>query len=118
MRINLQRWNVAKCYARIAIAWAKGFPMHVDQSRGDLLSLPRRMCEQFILQAHNGITAQNYYDLNLFDPRRRWADKRQYVGHFDLPRLFRYLNSQAHEALARDKVVFHLYCEALGIPTS
>lgn len=117
MKICLQQWDVAKRYARIAVEWGKGIPTHVRHSRGALLSLPRRMGEQFVLQARNGITAMNYYDLDLFEARRSWADKRQYIGHFDLPRLFHCLNSNAHEALARDKIVFHLYCDALNIPT-
>lgn len=111
----LHKWSVAKRYARHALSWGSGFPIHVAQSRGEALSLPRRLSEQFLLQLNNAITAKNYYDLGLFDTSMPWREKRQYLGHYDVFQLFKYLNSPSYEALSRDKIVFHLLCEALGI---
>lgn len=115
MHLTLNNIDLARRYLRIAFSYATDLQVHLRAPESPW-SLPRRLGEQFLLQLYNGVTAKNYYDLGLFERDMSWSDKRQYVGHFDLPRLFRFLNSRAYEAITRDKIVFHLYCEALGIP--
>lgn len=74
-----------------------------------------RMSEQFALQALNGVTANDYYELGLYARDMPWSAKREYVGQFDLRRLYSPFNNMAYAMVTTDKILFHLLAEALAI---
>lgn len=90
-------------------------PIHFARRGPCYPALPKRLVEQALLLVSNGITAGDYYYLRLYRAID-WREKRQYLGHFRLSRLYACLNSPAHKAMVADKRLFHLLCVANDLP--
>lgn len=69
------------------------------------------------LQAHRqGVTADLYYDLRLFEPQLSWQQKSEYVGSWIKPRLYRVQGHDAAE-LFKDKLKAAVFFQENAIPS-
>ena len=100
---------------RFAAALARGLPEHVARPGGGL-SLPRRITEQAVLLAANGVTARDYYLHGLDRAALPWAAKRRFLGQFERWRWADRLNPRPWQILTEDKLILHRFLGHVGIP--
>ena len=81
-------------------------------------SVLRRFAEQLSLLWTNRITAEDYYNLGLFDPSMTRAAKRTYLGGYRTSRVYLAFNPQEYHGLIDKKLEFNTYASEAGLPTA
>ncbi len=110
--------------AKIAWRWHSLVPQIADdyryhkQFRGLSTSLRRRFAEQLVLLWSNRIKAADYYNMGLFDPAMPPALKRNYIGRYEIWRLFLAFNPLEHQHLTNKKLEFNACAAKANLPTA
>lgn len=109
--------RIVKRYLGFAAQVVRDLPVHRQQTSREFAPLSARVIEQTRLLRSSAISAEDYYNLGLYDPRLPLDRKSTFLGSFEKGRYFDVLNPPVYDVLARDKVLFHLLADSLKIPT-
>jgi hypothetical protein len=110
--------------AKIVWRWGSLVPQIAEDYRchkqfRDLdTALLHRFVEQLTLLWSNRIRAIDYYNLGLFDPAMPAALKRNYIGRYEIWRLFLTFNPLEHQYLTAKKLDFNVYAAEANLPTA
>jgi Sugar-transfer associated ATP-grasp len=115
MRLPSWRYRLRGCLREVV----SSVPKHV-QARGlpeqPLPSVARRMLEHWALLFANGVSAKDYYVLNLHRRELPWRHKCEFAGSINEVVWLRALNPDSYSAVTEDKLVFKRYLSAAGLP--
>jgi hypothetical protein len=109
---------------KIVWRWRNLLPQMVDDYRVHKRlatlkpPLVRRIIEQQRLLWSNRIRAVDYYNLGLFDPSVTPKSKRDYIGRYEIYRIFTKFNPQEHHHLTNKKMHFNAFARAAQLPTT
>lgn len=109
--------RLAKRYLGLIRQSLADFPMHRDFARRGFGKLSTNVREQARLLRCSGISAEDYFNLGLYEASMPFEAKRSFLGSFDKWRVFDSMTPAVYDILARDKAVFHLLADALDIRT-
>lgn len=112
-----QPLRLAKRYFSLFRQCLSDFPMHRDFAHRGFGQLGNNVREQARLLRYSGISAEDYFNLGLYDAEMPFDAKRSFLGSFDKWRVFDSMTPAVYDILARDKAVFHLLADALDIRT-
>ena len=112
-----QPLRLAKRYLGFFRQCLADFPMHRDFAHRGFGQLGSNVREQARLLRYSSISAEDYFNLGLYDASMPFEVKRSFLGSFDKWRVFDSMTPAVYDILARDKAIFHLLADALGIRT-
>jgi hypothetical protein len=108
--------------AKIVWRWGSLVPQIADDYRyhrrvqGLDTHFLHRFLEQLALLWSNRVTAVDYYNLGLFDPNMPAAEKRCYIGGYELWRIFQAFNPREYHQLTVKKLQFNAYAAEANLP--
>lgn len=109
--------RLAKRYFGIVRQCLDDLPLHRDFARRGFGQLGSNVREQARLLRYSAISAEDYFNLGLYDASMPFEAKRSFLGSFDKWRVFDSMTPAVYDILARDKAIFHLLADALDIRT-
>lgn len=109
--------RIAKRYFDFLRQFRTDFSLHRHFARQGLGTLASNLHEQTRLLRYSGVSAEDYFNLGLYDRSMPFAVKRSFLGSYEKWRVFDSMTPAVYDILARDKAIFHLLADTLDIRT-
>ncbi len=88
---------------------------HLRYKNSDMPPLQYRILEQAKLLFTSAINGEDYYNHGLFRSDMSFAEKARFLGYYKNFRYYDKINPTQFDALARDKVLFQILAQGLGL---